>query len=224
MNYRKDTHLIGAILKHLEPGDTFWDIGANFGLYSMVVQKWLEGKGGRVISFDPDPWCQERLEENRELNSFPRLKIMKVALAKERGRMDLHVAEHSIGGTSALSDAPENGKEGRQVIQVEVLPGDQVREEQNLEVPGAIKIDVEGFEWEVVQGLEKTLKEDECRFVLVEIHSTLLEQRNLPQAVGEIEELLQKCGFQNISWLDYSHLSAAKKLQNVEAGAPTRPA
>ena len=43
-----------AIKTHLRPGDTFWDIGANIGWFSLFASK-IVGSGGKVFSFEPSP-------------------------------------------------------------------------------------------------------------------------------------------------------------------------
>ena len=75
--------------------------------------------------------------------------------------------------------------------------------------PNAVKIGVEGFEPEVIRGLENTLRDRGLRSVGIEMRFTLLQARGLPSAPCAIESLLRGYGF-TIRWSDSSHLLAVR--------------
>jgi hypothetical protein len=75
--------------------------------------------------------------------------------------------------------------------------------------PNVIKVDVEGFEEEVLTGLSETLKSSELRSVLVEVHFMKLENRGRMDAPTRIEKLLRDKSFKT-RWVDASHLLATR--------------
>jgi hypothetical protein len=89
-----------------------------------------------------------------------------------------------------------------------VRRGDALAAELGLPAPNVVKIDVEGYEWEVLQGLGNLLARPALRAVFVEVHFSILHERGLDGAPPQIVALLESAGFA-IQWLDLSHLVAA---------------
>ena len=90
---------------------------------------------------------------------------------------------------------------------VSVIPGDSL---VDLPLPNVVKIDVEGYEPEVIRGMANTLR---CvRAAFVEIHFAILEGRGMPQAPAEIVQSLRTLGFTTIRWVDASHIMALRGL------------
>ena len=58
-----EEHLLGLLIKLLQPGDTFYDIGAEVGLYTVFLAQAV-GEGGHVIAFEPQEHRFEQLQEN----------------------------------------------------------------------------------------------------------------------------------------------------------------
>jgi hypothetical protein len=72
-----------------------------------------------------------------------------------------------------------------------------------------VKIDVEGFELEVVRGMQDLLRASSCRHVFVEVHFLKLQERGLANAAKELCRVLGSLGFA-VSWIDASHLHARR--------------
>jgi hypothetical protein len=66
---------------------------------------------------------------------------------------------------------------------------------ENLPLPRVVKIDVEGYEYQVIRGLRKTLCDEKSQIVCCEIHPTMLPPDIEPEMVIE---LLESCGFNRI--------------------------
>lgn len=78
-------------------------------------------------------------------------------------------------------------------------------------MPNAIKIDVEGFEVEVLQGLGPHLAAPTLRVIGVEVHFGILKERGMADAPQRIERLLARNGFR-VQWPDSSHLLALRPV------------
>ena len=76
-------------------------------------------------------------------------------------------------------------------------------------MPNAIKIDVEGFELEVLQGMGPYLAEPTLRMIGVEVHFGILKERGIAYAPQRIEQLLVHNGYR-VRWPDNSHLLAVR--------------
>ena len=78
------------------------------------------------------------------------------------------------------------------------------------QAPTIVKIDVEGYELEVLRGMPKVLAEHSLRSVFVEVHSAIMEANGLKDGGDKIVRLLASSGFK-ITWLDFSHLMAVRE-------------
>jgi FkbM family methyltransferase len=131
--------------KILSPGSVFVDVGANFGVYTLVASK-LVGETGKVIAFEPTAQSFAILRQNIELNHFSNARAFQVALAQTRRRAWLNYGWDPVGNW--VGDSP-GGNEGEEV-QTEAL--DHLLEENGIDRVHAIKIDVEGAEELVLRG------------------------------------------------------------------------
>ncbi len=137
--------------KVLSPGKVFIDVGANFGVYTLVASK-LVGTSGRVIAFEPTAQSFAILRQNIALNHFANVRAFQFALAQRRGKAWLYHGWDPVG--NSLGKDPLCGNEGEEV-QTEAL--DKLLEEKGIDRVHAIKIDVEGAEELVLRGAIRCL-------------------------------------------------------------------
>ncbi len=99
----------------------------------------------------------------------------------------------------------------RSPFYVKVTTGDQLIAFKKVSPPNVIKIDVEGFELEVLQVLEHTLRSPQCRAVFVEVHFGILDRRGDRYAPLKVASLLQGAGHRT-RWVDASHIAAERTI------------
>jgi FkbM family methyltransferase len=158
-----DRNNFTAIEEIIKEGDICFDIGANIGIYSVVLSK-LSGNAGNVHSFEPVNHIRQRLKANCKLNGFQDININNIALGAENSTVDMFQIKQGMfrGGTSTFveNDNVESlGKDKFDVCKVNVVQLDEYVKEQNLSKIDFMKIDVESFEWQVLQGGQKTIRE-----------------------------------------------------------------
>jgi len=168
----------------LREGDTMVDIGANIGMIALHARS-LVGDSGRVICFEPNPECADAVVEHMAMNGIRNVDVRRCALADSPGSLTLNLtSEHT--GTATL--APVSGAVVKS-IQVAVRVGD---DELERVAPKVIKIDVEGFELQVLQGLRKTLAKHKP-FLITELVDDHLARAGT--SADEIHEFLQEFGY-----------------------------
>jgi FkbM family methyltransferase len=147
---------VSLILKAiLNKGDRFVDVGANTGMLTLHGAA-LVGNSGCVDSFEPNPHCVARIQEDLRRNEIRHVHLHQAGLSDEQATLTLNVAHGSSGlGTFATPRSSER-ELFTQSIEVPVMIGDTVLM-QNPTPVKLIKIDVEGFELHVLRGFEKTL-------------------------------------------------------------------
>jgi len=184
-----EQHILESLLPRLRPGEVVYDIGSNFGIFTVLFAKAV-GPGGTVVAFEPETHAHDHLLENLSLNGFNNVRAYRVALDAQNGAAKLFQGE--VTGASSL--AGDRAKD-RTYQMVEVAEGDRLVLTQKLPVPRLVKIDVEGNEYAVIWGLRHTLAQPECELVCCEIHPQLLPAERKPE---EIVELLKSLGFTQV--------------------------
>ena len=137
--------------KVLSPGKVFIDVGANFGVYTLVASK-LAGAAGKVIAIEPTAQSFAVLRQNIALNHFANVRAFQVALTQTRGKAWLYHGWDPVGNSLGMD--PLRGDEGEEV-QTESL--DNLLEENSIDRVDVIKVDVEGAEELVLRGATRTL-------------------------------------------------------------------
>src|ERR1051326_6599252 len=151
-------HDMAFALHFLRPEDVFADVGANIGSYTVLAS----GVAGAVsIAFEPDPGTAERLHMNVQLNGISdRVSIHMMALGEEAG-----LARFSIGRDTenhVLTSEEENWRE------VPIQSLDAMVGERG---PAFVKMDVEGYEAQVLRGARRVLADPRLQAVLTENQS-----------------------------------------------------
>jgi FkbM family methyltransferase len=156
-----------ALRRLLAPGDVFYDIGANVGFFTIVGAR-LVGPTGRVVAFEPVPWCAQAVARNIELNGFEHASIRAEAVGGEDGRARLLVV-----GEASWSHLESTGRHAdvRDEIDVAVVSLDSLVAAGTIPPPTVMKIDTEGAELQAIAGARATIAEHRPAIVC-ELHDT----------------------------------------------------
>ncbi len=150
---------MGFLLHLLRPGDLFVDVGANVGSYTILAG----AAGASVMAFEPLPGTYAKLESNVLLNRFEdRIALRNIGLAEAAGRLTF---------TSGLDTVNHVLKPGEQA-EVEDLPVSTLDQEMAGSRPVALKIDVEGYEKQVLLGAAQTLASTSLKAVVLETNGS----------------------------------------------------
>lgn len=227
------------ILSGLNPDDVFFDVGAMYGLYTGFAGQILTD--GTVVAFEPYPRNLDALERTVELNGLSNVDIRDVALSDTTGveefespSLEYHVQQiaamrarrQSRPESGATSPVVPDAEESVTNFSVETQSGDSLVEAGELPQPNVVKIDVEGAEPLVVDGLSETLAREACRLLVCEIHPPVDErddpagsnsERSVADYNSTVDELvrdIERLGFETeLEHGDgYLHLRGRKPL------------
>ena len=187
---RYDALQIKLLSTRLVEGDTALDIGAHYGVYSILMAA-LCGQTGLVVAFEPDPYAREVLVKNINLNpSIKRPLIEACACSDSAGEATLF----SRGGNSqsslvrsAVEFSPTHKSEQ---FRVPLVTLDSYLLRHDLPEPRWVKVDAEGAEIRILKGAQKLLRGNAG--ILCELHpyawlefgSTLSELKGLASNAG----------------------------------------
>lgn len=152
--------VIEAMREILRSGDTFIDVGANIG-YLTAVAASLVGPNGAVHSFEPVPAYFARLKRLAELNPGFSITAVSCAVGDAAGTSTIYVTHEP--GQSTLVSGYKSPSQIRSKLEVPTVRLDSYIESRVADPPALIKIDVEGFELAVLQGLEAYFKKSDHR-------------------------------------------------------------
>lgn len=172
-----------VIVSMLREGARMVDAGANWGYFSLLAAAAV-GSAGQVLALEPDPRQFARLRENLKLNQFTQVVPLERAAADRRGPVTLLGYEDtdSNRGVSRIGGAPDGS--GSRAFTVEsVAIDDLVSADRAVDL---VKIDVEGAEDLVLEGMRAGLSGHRYLAIVLELHPGLLRAKGC-----EPERLIQ---------------------------------
>lgn len=162
----------------LDPGDIFFDIGANIGAYTLLAS---EREDAQVWAFEPHPDTFQLLAANVALNQRHNVRLFNLAVGNNDGTV--YFSDQSGSATNHIVDA--------QAQQGLTVPSRRIDHlcARHGHCPQYVKLDVEGFEYDVLEGFGSILLEIDL--LMIEING-LSDQRSRGQAA--IHQLLTSAG------------------------------
>ena len=157
-------------------GRTFLDIGAHIGFYTMGLAPGFR----RVISFEPSKFQYGWLTRNRALNDYTHVLCEHVALGDTKGEATLNVLSYEGGlNTLSVEVASTHHIMDQYTVPVEVL------DDRGLTDVDLMKIDVEGFEIQVLRGARQTIAASRP-VILIEVWTDPARRQNVKAVMDEM--------------------------------------
>jgi FkbM family methyltransferase len=195
----------------LAPGMTVLDVGANWGYFTLLASG-LVGPVGRVVALEPDPRMFRLLERNIALNGFSQTRPLPLAAAERSGTAGL---QGYMDGTANRGVSRLRGGDVPGLLEVRAVTLDDVRAGERLERVDLLKIDVEGYEDGVLQGMQESLHRGAFQRILIELHPALLAERG--RTPGECCKVLRAAGYEG--WT-FDHSRSAQRRAAYGRGGP----
>ncbi len=207
---KEHTHLEAL---HLA-GRVVYDVGGHEGVLALFFARKV-GPGGRVVSFEPNPWNAARIRDHVKLNGFTNVEVVELGLGDAPAEAEL-VFDSEQGATGSLDPALQKqvgAQPHAHAVRVRIDSLDRVAAERGLPPPDFVKIDVEGLELAVLDGMKETLGRHHPS-LHIEIHGADPAQKTA-NARGVIERLLA-AGYAP------THLESGARLEPVDAEVAMR--
>ncbi|MGN6491230.1 MAG: FkbM family methyltransferase [Agriterribacter sp.] len=147
----------------IQPGSVCLDVGANFGYYSVLMSE-LCGDKGKTIAVEANPKIAKLLQFTSFANGG-RFEVMQSAISNKRGEAIMTITEHQLGGGTIQ---PNEIASGKSQIAVPTLTIDELVKEKGLPRVDIMKIDVEGVEPEVFEGMIETIDKNPQLQIIME--------------------------------------------------------
>jgi FkbM family methyltransferase len=213
---------VSAVIKAvLQPGDIFFDAGANRGYYTLLALKC----GASVTAFEPVPRLYQTLQTNLRMNGIDRQATLEpLALGEDTHTATIYVASRKDDGSHSLIAGVEASAVVQQEVQVTSL--DQYLVEKR-DVPSLIKIDVEGYEARVLDGAQMVLNTIQPPVLIFETADRLASA--LGESAASVLGRLYDCGYRifaihdDVTLTEVSPDNISGAIMDYVAVHPTSP-
>ncbi len=201
-----------VLKKYLKNGDTFIDVGANIGYFSLIGAGFV-GKVGQVHSFEPVSEYFEKLKNLSENNKQYNITVNQFALGETEKKEKIYIGGPlHIGNNTFFPDLLEGINEVKEA-EVSICRLDKYIKEKNIQNIKLIKIDVEGFEFSVLKGLESFFSENYKKQMLPVIICEIVPEvyENYSYKLEDVFEYMAK-----FSYLPFNVINTNKKIDIKE--------
>jgi FkbM family methyltransferase len=192
----------------LREGDTFVDIGANEGWYSLIAAS-LVRSAGSVIAVEPQERCWPAIHRNFLLNGFFNYRVIPYAVGDMEGEIEMVLYPSLNNEASTLVARRRTRFMKRQNTRVTTL--ERIVKSLKLDVIRLLKIDCEGYELKVLIGAERLLESGSIAHLLIEIHPRELGEMGRHES--EVTDYLRSLRFHPVGANDqtfWTHHSALR--------------
>jgi FkbM family methyltransferase len=166
---------------YLRAGMTVVDVGSNLGYYALL-ESYLVGPRGKVIAIEPVPQNAELCERNIGLNRRLNVVFRQIAISNQNATLPVHVSDRS--NWHSLNPVPWPTRD----VWVTACTLDALVRELSLDRVDLIRMDLEGYEVQVLDGMGTTIRQHSPR-LLVEIHPQIVGTELMRQYLWNLHAL-----------------------------------
>jgi FkbM family methyltransferase len=192
----REPYLTEAIQKEIKEGDVIVDIGANIGYYTLQVAR-LAGDNGKVYAIEPVPENVELLKKNIELNDYSNIEVFQLAVGDVNKTAYVYITDRR--NTAAMIETQASIDKAP----VELTTLDKFLE--NKPPPSLIRMDVEGYEAEIMKGMRGLLESNKPLKLIIEIHPLYYVTKEKRE---DFVRTLKESGFE-VKWAIYEPYPAS---------------
>ena len=192
----------------IRAGDIVLDIGAHTGMWSIPLAK-IVGDSGHVYAFEPEDLGYNAIRRNTKINLLNNITVINMAVTDKEGTTSFYIRpDKDTHSVFEKTTAPSPLGVQRKII-INTSSVDKMIENGIIKQPDFVKIDVEGAELMVLNGMKIAARK--IRHVLVELHEpTLLKLLGIKNPKSTVERNLKDLGFTTLKYLDDIHVLASK--------------
>ena len=200
------------VKKYVHEGDIVIDIGAHVGYYTLLMAQ-LVGENGKVYSFEPDPVNFQLLKKSVEINGFENVVLIQKAVSNITDKVKLFLGDDD-SAINRIYDAKLG--DAKESIDVESVTIDEYFKE-NDELVNFIKIDSEGSEIKIINGMKQFLSRNQELVMMTEFFPFLIKKSG--DEPNQYLKSLEKSGFSLYNILDKNEKTNKINSENfLESG------
>lgn len=181
----REASQVETVVRELKEGDIVVDIGANIGYYALLEAK-LIGDKGKVYAIEPVPENIDLLKKNIALNKLSNIEVHQLAIGDKNGSAPMYTSVRRNLGT--LREVSQSRKDTlvKGTVNVEVVTLDHFI--NNKPNPRIIRMDVEGYEYQVIKGMSGLLRMRLPLTIFIEFHFPTLKKEESVEILGTLHD------------------------------------
>ena len=178
------------LVRIIKPGDVCVDVGANIGMHTLLMASLNANadkeEKAKVISFEPNEKCFNELKKNIKLNKYKTVEARQKLLGEKPGGESFYHASDKDSGTSYALKKIDDQSLNWEKVKTSTLDK-ELKDEKSIKV---LKMDVEGFEGNVLRGSKSLLEKDLIRYWIIEYAQHCLARNN--DSLDTLRTLMEK--------------------------------
>ncbi len=190
----------------LEPGQVIVDIGANIGYYALMEAK-IVGPSGKVYAIEPVSENVDILIRNVKINDYKNVDVYHLAIGSTEGLSKIYLSDRR-NWHSMINNDDNDRSEEIQVVRLDTFLLNKLK-------PDLVRMDVEGFEGEIIKGMVDTLSSTRNMKLFIEVHPHIMKKDD----VVLFFKTLENAGYEVIVAADRQRNSYPKMKDILEDDA-----
>lgn len=198
----RESYFLETVKNEVKEDDIVVDIGANIGYYALLQAR-IAGERGKVYAIEPVPENIELLRRNIRLNEYSNVEVYQLAIGDKNGFATIYVPkERNRSSMRQPTSYIESGTV--EEINVEIITLDDFLKGKLY--PDIIRMDVEGYEYQIIKGMKKILEKQLPLTLFMEFHFEALQReesieilQTLKEAAFEIADVTFELGIRGFS-------------------------
>jgi FkbM family methyltransferase len=183
-----EKRILRALVK---PGDTFIDVGANHGTFSVIASE-LVGAGGMVIAFEPQPRLANLVSQSLAATAKSPFKVHQSGCSDRNGEVSFFIPTAGSGSAGVFQSF--SGRDRHRELKIQLTTLDDALSQHTIGGSLFIKVDVEGSEYATLMGARKTIERFQPA-ILFELNPE--SSRAAGHTSEELIRLLAELGYEN---------------------------
>lgn len=196
---------ISLIKKYVKKGDIVLDIGANIGMYSILISR-IIGHTGKVYAFEPDPTTAYYLKENLRLNNCLNVVVLQLALSEENGKIILNKPEGSGDSFNYISKTETENQSNDSIGAIRL---DDFLEANKIGRIDFVKMDIEGAELLCMKGAKEIMLAKLKPVIVTEVFEPWCNRFDYTSF--ELLSFISRYGYRITNYDDHQWLCCPKK-------------
>lgn len=203
----EDDFAITLFNEYISDGMVILDIGGHAGMYTVPFAIAV-GNTGKVYVVEPEKQGFETIQRNIQLNELGNVIPLNMAVSNEKSIVEFYIRPDKDTHSLFQETTAPSPLGIQNVIQIKTSTIDDMVKDNIIEQPDFVKIDTEGAELKILDGINNSA--ENIMHILVEIHEIELKLNGIVNPKKTVEQKLQLLGFNNHRYLDGHHLLASK--------------